>query len=64
MAKPIMDDCKIMQDIWQAPDRTPVKDLQNVRLALAYEDFVAWARQRKLEPLQWHFVRLSLFACL
>ena len=35
-----------------APRGTLSKDVQNVRLALAYEDFVAWARQRKIEPLQ------------
>ena len=42
------------QELWVPPLGTLAKDVQNVRLALAYEDFVSWAKQRKIEPLQLH----------
>ena len=39
----------ILQDFWAAPQGTRAADRMNVRLALAYEDFVTWARAKKVE---------------
>lgn len=41
----------MMQDLWPALPGTPAADVQNVRLGLAYVEFLAWAKEYHIERL-------------